>query len=257
MAHFVGGLGHAGPDHLVGILRAACAGALQLGGRRRQDEDADDIGRRLLAQLLGALPVDVEQHVPARRQRRFDRRARRAVAIVEHVGPFQQFAGVDHRRRNRAGRRSGSRGRRFRPAAAAASSPTPTARCRDPLRAASRDSVVLPAPDGDDSTNINPRRAIAPSSCRPAAAILLLQVLHLLAELLDHVLHLEADIGQFDIVGLGAQVLASRLSSCARKSSRRPTAPPLPISLRACATCEASRSSSSRMSALVAIMIAS
>ena len=34
----------------------------------------------------------------------------------------------------------------------------------------SRDSVVLPAPDGEDSTNINPRRS-TPSKPRPCAAM--------------------------------------------------------------------------------------
>src|SRR5207253_7315329 len=67
----------------------------------------------------------------------------------------------------------------------------------------SRDSVVLPAPDGDDSTNISPRRS-TPSRLALPAAIVSLQVLHLLAELLDHVLHRKSGIGQFEIVRLGA-----------------------------------------------------
>ena len=66
-----------------------------------------------------------------------------------------------------------------------------------------RDSVVLPAPDGDDSTSIRPRRAIGLGSWH--ARHRSLQVLHLLAELLDHGLELQADIGQLDVVGLGAQ----------------------------------------------------
>jgi hypothetical protein len=61
-----------------------CSRFLQIGGRRRQDEHADDVGAGLFAQLLRALPVDIEQNVPSRRKRRFDRHARRAVALVEH-----------------------------------------------------------------------------------------------------------------------------------------------------------------------------
>src|SRR5262249_32810418 len=47
----------------------------------------------------------------------------------------------------------------------------------------------------EDSTSIRPRRAIIAS----------LQILHLLAELLDHALELEADIGEIDVVRFGAQ----------------------------------------------------
>src|SRR5262245_10956615 len=66
-----------------------------------------------------------------------------------------------------------------------------------------RDSVVLPAPDGEDSTNIRPRRS-TPSNPWLPAAIASLQILDLLAELLYDVLHLESGIGELDIVRLGA-----------------------------------------------------
>ena len=52
-------------------------------------------------------------------------------------------------------------------------------------------------------------------------------VLHLLAQLVDHRLHVQADRGQARSFDLEHSVLTSRLNSCARKSSRRPTAPPL------------------------------
>src|SRR4029453_3479979 len=65
-----------------------------------------------------------------------------------------------------------------------------------------RDSVVLPAPDGDDSTNISPRRS-TPSKPWPAA-ITSLQILDLLAELLDDIFHFEPGIGELDVVRLGA-----------------------------------------------------
>src|SRR5690242_20070062 len=65
-----------------------------------------------------------------------------------------------------------------------------------------RDSVVLPAPEGDDSTNISPRRA-TPSALWPAA-IASLQILDLFAELLDDVLHLEPGVGELDVVRFGA-----------------------------------------------------
>src|SRR5215813_3292919 len=62
-----------------------------------------------------------------------------------------------------------------------------------------RDSVVLPAPDGEDSTNIRPRRS-TPSNPWPPAAIASLQILDLFAELLDDILHLEPGIGELDVV---------------------------------------------------------
>ena len=46
--------------------------------------------------LLGALPIDVEQNIPTRRQRFLDRRARRAVEIAEHGRMFQQFPPIRH-----------------------------------------------------------------------------------------------------------------------------------------------------------------
>ena len=48
------------------------------------------------------LPVDVEHHVLARRQRCLDRRARRAVGVraAQHRGPLQQIA-IPFRRRER------------------------------------------------------------------------------------------------------------------------------------------------------------
>ena len=48
------------------------------------------------AQRARALPVDVEQHVAALDQHRFDRRARRAVMIAEHHGVFEKLAAVGH-----------------------------------------------------------------------------------------------------------------------------------------------------------------
>src|SRR6476619_1733679 len=57
-----------------------------------------------------------------------------------------------------------------------------------------RESVVLPAPEGDDRTNIIPLR-FTPS----------LQIRDLLAELLDHGLELKPDIGELHVGCLGAQ----------------------------------------------------
>src|SRR6478672_1021276 len=83
-----------------------------------------------------------------------------------------------------------------------------------------RDKVVFPAPDGDDRTSMSPRRAMTVDLdfWLAARAISLFQVLHLLAELFDHALELEPDIGQRDIVrfradriGLAIELLRQKI----------------------------------------------
>src|SRR4026209_2968507 len=67
-----------------------------------------------------------------------------------------------------------------------------------------RASVGLPAPAGADRTNISPRRS-TPS--KATAVIASLQILDLLAELLDHVFHLEPGLRQFQVVRFAAAVI--------------------------------------------------
>jgi hypothetical protein len=65
----------------------------------------------------------------------------------------------------------------------------------------------LPAPDGDESTNIKPRRAIF-SRFLPlffAGLFFLLNVLHLLAELIDGGFQLKSDRGHRDVVRFRAE----------------------------------------------------
>ena len=96
MAHLVAGAAHAAADDVIGILRPAVQPRFERLHRGRQQEHADDIGPGALAQLLGALPVDIEQHVMPGGQRILHRLARRAVAVVEHGRPFEQFAARRH-----------------------------------------------------------------------------------------------------------------------------------------------------------------
>ena len=75
-----------------------------------------------------------------------------------------------------------------------------------PSRASSALAIVdLPAPDGDDRTSIRPRRAIRRAGVLATAAEKLIDVLNLLAELLDGRLQIEPDAGEFDVRRLGAQ----------------------------------------------------
>ena len=93
--HLRPGGDHAAGDLVLRVLVAAAQPAFQLRQARRQQEDADHVGRHGLLQLPVALPFDVEQHVPAGGQRRFHRRARRAVGPAEEGRMFQERAGGD------------------------------------------------------------------------------------------------------------------------------------------------------------------
>ena len=143
----------------------------EVGGRWRQDEHADDVRPRLFPQLLRALPVDVEQHVLPRRQgvlrparaayrsgcrTRWPIRATRSALTI-----CLEFGLVDEQIIAGPRPRPGRIGRVV----------ADTDIFRPGIRSISnRDSVVLPAPDGDDSTNISPRRS-TPSKPWPPAVI--------------------------------------------------------------------------------------
>src|SRR5918995_2643949 len=62
-----------------------------------------------------------------------------------------------------------------------------------------RDSVVFPAPEGEESTSRSPRRLMS------EAGRALFKVLHLLAQLIDHRFELEPDAADLLAPCLGAQ----------------------------------------------------
>src|SRR5438552_1025559 len=72
MAHFIGRLGHAARHLFLAVLGSGAQTTLEFAGRWRQDEDADQIFGRPLSELLGPLPIDVEEHIVPRGQRRLD-----------------------------------------------------------------------------------------------------------------------------------------------------------------------------------------
>src|SRR5690349_1374650 len=70
--------------------------------------------------------------------------------------------------------------------------------------------VVLPAPEGEERTSISPRRLTSMKPDDPAGALislksLSLDVLDLLAQLLDRRLQVDPDVGEADIGALGAE----------------------------------------------------
>src|SRR5512139_2981109 len=83
-----------------------------------------------------------------------------------------------------------------------------------------RDRVVLPAPDGDDRTSINPRRWIA-------EVPLSFDILDLLPQALDGALQIDADARQLDVgrlrakrVGLAIELLAEEIELAADRIVR-------------------------------------
>src|SRR5258706_14388511 len=83
-----------------------------------------------------------------------------------------------------------------------------------------RESVVLPAPEGDDRTSINPRRRISVNPlCGSAGtmALPLFDVLDLFAQLLNGDLEVEADARQFDIGRLGAEGIGLAIELLAKE----------------------------------------
>ena len=95
VADFVVGPGHALGHYLFCILGPDAQAALELGMAGRQHKNAHQIATRLLAQLLRALPIDVEQHVTALGQRHHHRRPGRAVMMApEHQRVLQEGAAL-------------------------------------------------------------------------------------------------------------------------------------------------------------------
>jgi hypothetical protein len=96
VADLVVGTRHSAAHHFFGVLGAGEQAALQFLERWRQDEDRNQVFERVLRQLLGTLPVDVEQNVLAGLQGIKHRATRRAVGIAEYGRMFQELTGIDH-----------------------------------------------------------------------------------------------------------------------------------------------------------------
>ena len=133
--------------------RSRCSSTVNDGGSTK----IDDEGEAALADLLRALHVDHQHDVAAGREQPLGLRPARAVEVAEDVGPFQELARRDHRLEAVAGHEmvvdavllAGPRlPRGVRPRTASRSGSRPTRRSA---------TVVLPVPDGADTTNSRPR----------------------------------------------------------------------------------------------------
>src|SRR3954469_14618687 len=83
------------PDHRLGILAALAHAPLELLDRGRHDEDADALWIEP-AHLLRALPVDFQHHVVAACQRLLDHLARGAVVVAVDLSTLEEFPCVAH-----------------------------------------------------------------------------------------------------------------------------------------------------------------
>ena len=148
---------HAIGDHLLRIGVASAQAPLELGHRRRQDENPHQILTHRRVELLGPLPVDVEQDIAASSQCILHRRLRGTVKIAEHRCPFDELARgdqsvelgpVDEMIIGAFGFAGALRARR---------GDTDIVISRS-ASSSMREMVVLPAPDGEERTIRSPRR---------------------------------------------------------------------------------------------------
>ena len=98
MAHLVGSLRHPVLHDLFGVLCPAAQARFEFPGAWRQNEYAYQIGaeRPIVGDLLGALPIDIEQNVAAVGERFFDGSPGRAIEMAEDIGMFQKLARRNH-----------------------------------------------------------------------------------------------------------------------------------------------------------------
>ena len=93
MANFIPAFEHAFGDHILAVLTAGFQTAAQFLDRGRKDEDRQGVFAKVrIADLNLTLPVDVKQNVPTRVNRFAHRSGRRAVEIPKNVGVFQHLA---------------------------------------------------------------------------------------------------------------------------------------------------------------------
>ena len=79
--------------HFLGVLAARPQTLLQGLAVRRQDEHAYHVLAHPLLELAGPLPIDIEEHVIARVERGLHGCLRRRIAIAVNLGPLEQLAG--------------------------------------------------------------------------------------------------------------------------------------------------------------------
>src|SRR6185503_6482097 len=226
---------HPAADDLVGVLAAAAHAALELLHRGGQDEDAHAL-RIDGAHLPRALPVDLQDQVVAARQRVGDHLLRRAVAVAVHVGVLEELAALLHGEESRVvdevvvdavllafPRRAGGIGDR-------------ELECRVVVHhRVDQRRLARPRRRGDDEEHAAHSMFCTCSRICSTSS-----------------LSSSAPSVTAWLAAFAATVFASRFSSCARKSSLFPTAPPCLRTRSTSVKCARSRVSSSSTSTFCA-----
>src|SRR4051812_10772585 len=239
---------HPAQDHGFGVLPARTHAPLELFHRRRQDEDADAL-RIERAHLARALPIDLENDVGAALHRIENHFLRRAVTVAVDFGAFEEFAPRLH------GEEAGVVHEVI-----FAAIDLPRARWPRGVRNGQLQAGVVAQYGVDERALARPRRG----GNDEEQAVRFLRSVHSMFCACSRICSVKSfsSSAHFEIAGLAAfapSVLASRFSSCVRKSSRLPTGVRVPpwlskrsISLK-CARSRVSSSSTSTFAANTAI----
>ena len=95
LGDFTAGFGEALLDEFLRLPLSAAKSHKQFFFARRENEDRKGVGHALF-DLLRAFDIDFEDDQPAARQLLLDPPPRRAVALAEDIGPFEELIVLDH-----------------------------------------------------------------------------------------------------------------------------------------------------------------
>src|SRR6266568_2460828 len=235
VAYFLARVVQSPLDRLLGVLASRPQPALELGQHRdrRKDEDAHRVGKGL-ADLPGALPVDFEHDVQSLRARFADPLARSAVAVSVHLRRFEELAAPEHLLEGLA-------------VDEMVLAPVHLARARRPRGEGDREREPLVL--GEHRAHQGRfARAGGRRDDEEVAGHSMFCICSRICSISSLNSRLASD-RSFE-TDFEPSVLASRLSSCIRKSRRLPTVPP-PLTTRCTSSrCAPRRFSSSATSAL-------
>src|SRR5712692_2854969 len=232
---FLAGVAQSPLDCFFGVLSPPAQPALELlqDRGRRKDEDAHRVGKSL-SDLLGALPVDFEQDVQSLGARFGDPLLGSAVAVSVDLGRFQKLAALEHRVESLAVDET-------------ILAPVRFARARGPRGEGNRERKPLVLGE----RGAHQRRFARARGRRDDEKIAdhsMFWICSRICSISSLNSRLASEIS-FD-TDFEPSVFASRFSSCIRKSSRFPTAPPALTTRCTSSRCAPRRLSSSATSAL-------
>src|SRR6266581_936485 len=232
---FLAGGAQSPPDGFFRVLAPSAQPALELlqDRGRRENEDAHRVGKSG-SDLLGALPVDFEQDVPALGARFGDPLLGGGVAVSVDLGRLQELAALEHRVEGLA-------------VDEMILAPVHFARARGPRGEGNRERkrLVLGERCAHQRRFARARRRRDDEKISGHSMFWICSRICSISSLNSRL----ASENSFD-TDFEPSVFASRFSSCIRKSSRLPTAPPALTTRCTSSRCAPRRLSSSATSAL-------